>query len=1097
MKRILGIILTICMLLSILPTNVFAAATDILVTSAAYHNNGDVKSIDINFGWDTASATSKLTVMTERLRSAGEVGTNEDYGDFTDLGYYGKAFNSWDAVIAEEDAFGILYYTDEQNIKAGKSNSITLLFDKGDVPINVDKTYYVYLWTYWGGHYYPDNLFMVLQVKNSKIQYASAKDRNDYGSFTVLKEGTLDTSGSSSTTDSSDTSGSTAVPSISPSQSNGGVNSTSAKFNELSLNEYEWEVLRLCNIERAKEGLSALSMIGTLQSCCDIREKELVTHTNHTRPNGEDWYTVIPDDFEWTAQGENVAGGQSTPAAVVDAWMNSPGHRANILNPEYGYMGVGYNSNGNRWVQIFSSIKGIKNVTTNAPSTILKESESTKYYIEIEAKNGYVSYMPVDFNSMKKIGSGYQPRLNYTAAPIFEKSAETATETTKEQAKEPVKEEKSNNEVKTDINSGIPAKYEYISYPEATGRANLNANLFLNDREFISADNTYYFVGSKDGQIDPVVYQKIDNIVSYAYYNHSISPGNTQRNLVAADGTLYGVTWKGEKKVLATNVKKTSMNHYLTKDGKLIELTSGKVIATDCKDFAEANTAWTIGAIKNDGSFWLGYTYKGDATAYKRGLEKKLDSAKLVVPEGVVDSNNRFYRWNETVTKMGMDENAWSMGFFQEKNDYKVDLVYVCDNAYRVFPSEKLSKIGVTSEERVHETITGFVLTKSGDLYGYGFWYNEKFGNFGMVEEIFTLRETATDGNFVGIKSEGSNVINAIVCRACDYKRYIQGKVYDRELNTHPEFYTVTRNGFLATNGKVYSVDRDSEGVKNSEIWATPNQDADFGQMHRGTQTFKAYAFGKDTTINLLPSVTSWAYDNSNICLLERKDGSVWMAAFYRNGRNAAITESLGGYENTNAIQITNPTTTAGAPDYISVDGEAKPVKTGFLDVAADSWYAAPVQWAVEKGITSGTSATTFSPDNTCTRAQILTFLWRAVGSPKMSGSNPFSDVKQSDYYYDAALWANSKGMVTGTTFTPDTPCTRSATVVYLWQNAGKPSASYSGNFVDVNSTSAYAQAVAWAVNNGVTSGTSATTFSPDTTCTRGQIVTFLQRALK
>ena len=715
--------------------------------------------------------------------------------------------------------------------------------------------------------------------------------------------------------------------------------------------------------------------------------------------------------------------------------------------------------------------------------------------------------MPVDFNSMKNTGNGYQLRLDFASTPVFQKASESAKEekpgtdikndTTTNSTTNTNTETTTNTSANTETNAGIPAKYEFIKHPEVTGKTNLNANLFLTDREFISADNTYYFVGTKEGQIDPVVYQKIDNIVSYAYYNHSISPGNTQRNLVAADGTLYGVTYKGEKKVLASNVKKTSMNHYLTKDGKLIELTSGKVIATDCKDFAEANTAWTIGAIKNDGSFWLGYTYKGDATAYKRGLEKKLDSAKLVVPEGVVDSNNKFYRWNETVTKMGMDENAWSMGFFQEKNDYKVDLVYVCDNAYRVFPSEKLSKIGVTSEERVHETITGFVLTKSGDLHGYGFWYNEKFGNFGMVEEIFTLRETATDGNFVGIKSEGSNVINAIVCRACDNEHYQQGKIYDGELKNIPEFYTVTRNGFLATNGKVYSVDRNFQGVKTSEIWATPNQDADFGQMHRGTQTFKAFAMGKSETINLLTSVTSWAYDNSNICLLERKDGSVWMAAFHRNGRNPAITESLGGYENTNAIQVSQPTTTAGATDYISVNGEAKPVKTGFLDVAADAWYAAPVQWAVDKGITSGTSDTTFSPDNTCTRAQILTFLWRAVGSPKMSGSNPFSDVKPSDYYYDAALWAKSKGMVSGSIFGPNTPCTRSATVVYLWQNAGKPSVSYDGKFSDVSSAADYAQAVAWAVKNNITSGMGNNTFAPEMLCTRGHIVTFLQRALK
>jgi len=182
--------------------------------------------------------------------------------------------------------------------------------------------------------------------------------------------------------------------------------------------------------------------------------------------------------------------------------------------------------------------------------------------------------------------------------------------------------------------------------------------------------------------------------------------------------------------------------------------------------------------------------------------------------------------------------------------------------------------------------------------------------------------------------------------------------------------------------------------------------------------------------------------------------------------------------------------------DPASQPAENASVYTKFTDVKHDAYYASAVDWAVKKNITAGTSDTTFSPDNTCTRAQILTFLWRAVGSPKMSGANPFSDVKQSDYYYDAALWANSKGMITGNTFAGDTPCTRSATVVYLWKNADSPSASYSGNFSDVSSSSDYAQAVAWAVANSVTSGTSATTFSPDTTCTRGQIVTFLMRAL-
>ena len=165
----------------------------------------------------------------------------------------------------------------------------------------------------------------------------------------------------------------------------------------------------------------------------------------------------------------------------------------------------------------------------------------------------------------------------------------------------------------------------------------------------------------------------------------------------------------------------------------------------------------------------------------------------------------------------------------------------------------------------------------------------------------------------------------------------------------------------------------------------------------------------------------------------------------------------------------------------------------GFTDVSANAYYADAVLWAVENGITSGTSATTFSPNNTCTTAQILTFLWRANGSPVVSGDNPFSDVSTGAYYYQAALWAREKGLIFGSAFNGDTPCTRAATVTYLWKLAGQPSAGASG-FTDVPSSASYAQSVAWAVQEGITSGTSASTFSPNNTCTRAQIVTFLYR---
>jgi len=169
-------------------------------------------------------------------------------------------------------------------------------------------------------------------------------------------------------------------------------------------------------------------------------------------------------------------------------------------------------------------------------------------------------------------------------------------------------------------------------------------------------------------------------------------------------------------------------------------------------------------------------------------------------------------------------------------------------------------------------------------------------------------------------------------------------------------------------------------------------------------------------------------------------------------------------------------------------------VSKSFDDVQSNAYYSDGVQWAVKYGITSGTSATTFSPNQTCTVAQIITFLWRAKGYPTPIGDG-FSNVSKNDYYYEAATWAKGYGLIDGDQFTPNAPCTRSMVVTYLWKMNGMLSVAPNSNFTDVPANADYAQAVAWAVEKGITSGTSATTFSPDTTCTRGQIVTFLYRA--
>lgn len=173
-----------------------------------------------------------------------------------------------------------------------------------------------------------------------------------------------------------------------------------------------------------------------------------------------------------------------------------------------------------------------------------------------------------------------------------------------------------------------------------------------------------------------------------------------------------------------------------------------------------------------------------------------------------------------------------------------------------------------------------------------------------------------------------------------------------------------------------------------------------------------------------------------------------------------------------------------------------------FIDVKTTDYFYNSVKWAVGKNITNGTSSTTFSPYKSCTRAEIVTFLWRAAGSPEPTTTrNPFRDVNAVTHssYYKAILWASQKGITSGTSttaFSPDQVCTRAQIVTFLYRYAGQPSGYYSNPFKDVGATSeaSYYKAILWAVGKGITTGTSATTFSPYASCNRAEAVTFLYR---
>ena len=187
--------------------------------------------------------------------------------------------------------------------------------------------------------------------------------------------------------------------------------------------------------------------------------------------------------------------------------------------------------------------------------------------------------------------------------------------------------------------------------------------------------------------------------------------------------------------------------------------------------------------------------------------------------------------------------------------------------------------------------------------------------------------------------------------------------------------------------------------------------------------------------------------------------------------------------------------------EVIFMKANGNPQTGVFVDVATGSYYEDAVDWAVENGITQGTDDTHFSPDGICTRAQAVTFLWRAAGSPKPeTRTMPFTDVPAGSYYYDAVLWAVENDITKGTsdtTFSPNMTCTRAQIVAFLWRSEKSPAAGTANPFADVKSTAYYADAVLWAVKENITRGTTNTTFSPDADCTRSQIVTFLWRCKK
>lgn len=477
-------------------------------------------------------------------------------------------------------------------------------------------------------------------------------------------------------------------------------------------------------------------------------------------------------------------------------------------------------------------------------------------------------------------------------------------------------------------------EYKFIQHPKLEGTPQYMTNNIISVNEFIAPDNTYYQVGRKKGEIDPCVMNKIENVVDYSREVAGVSSGATRRTILTADGKLYGVSSNYEKEELASGVKQVGTRHYLTNQGEVKEIESGKTISTDCKAFAEHRYGRVIGVLKNDDSFAMGYTYLGEKRYYEQGpIFAKKDNVKQIVPGGVITKDNTFYRWVEQI-KMGQGVTTDpETGAFQQSYTLNLKLEYITDKAVRVFPYEYYTgaKEEFNSQTGATETAkTGFVENDKGKIWGFGLQSRldlgvyEKDGTKSLIRRILPVYQSEKskifdNGNFVGFLPEERNNPSILVSNHCTNQRPVVS-------NCKTNYITDVPGGFRAMDGYAYAFDNDADDgtpIRNFKKKRTA-----FHYLDDGNEMFMTIntSAGKDepSYMRLLPNVarSSFNMDNKsgNTVLLERTDGSMWMTELYPVASAATTVAKLGGWECSNAIQVTEATKKKVATeDYIDL----------------------------------------------------------------------------------------------------------------------------------------------------------------------------------
>lgn len=772
------------------------------------------------------------------------------------------------------------------------------------------------------------------------------------------------------------------------------------------------ELYRLINQERVKAGLSALNTNSYLNACSVVRIKELFQSPSHTRPDGRDWRTVLEDKnlpVDVAYSGEIWCAGYTSAASALEAFMNSPDHRKILMDDKFNFMGIGHGvQNGtDYWVVNFTRSNQLQpendcfdEDVTPAPNPPSGNVSLAMYYGDVTMKDGKV-LLSEDSQNLKCWL--HAPRGSYL---------ESWSVTVTDQEQTPIyysgecpEEQTLNSEQKAlSLMMWKEPENGVLVYP--SGRLEPGKTYYYRFDAIVNG-HTY-----SSEYIPLLVETGTDSPITLTLAGNTGTDGAVQ---VDADNTGLYASLSAPLGAKLTNV---SLRVY-SQSGASIGAVSDDRAGTVSQNPAQLGfTLWKTPSgnqiTYSNFSLALGETYQYEFTATVNGQTYTTSRGRFRLPAPEVKT--------------------YTVTFFNPINGTSSTKTVTNGQPYGALPTPAAVS-GYTFEgwyadtnytQRVTKDST-VSLTKDQTLYAR------------MIrEEDKTISLTLTDKTGLS----GVQTVSPY-----------NGK-FEATLSA-PSGLKITQHTL-----NIYTTGGNSLGSQSVSCNETTN----------GTN-YSVYRTINVTSGTLTDGATLTWFD------FKLTAGSTYLYDF--------------------SVVVNGKTyTTQRASFRISANSGSS---TSFTDVKSNAYYADAVKWAVEKDITSGTGNNKFSPDASCTRGQIVTFLWRAAGSPTpQTTTNPFTDVKPSDYYYKAVLWAVENNITSGIgngKFGPGNSCTRGQSVTFIWRAVGSPNSATGNSFTDVATGSYYEKAVNWAVANGITSGTSKTAFSPSKTCTRGQIVTFLYRA--